>query len=64
MQSYGFSKYTEDGSSKTAINTTFTCDDDSTWIDVMRQFAVFLDNCGYFNVSETIESLLTGVEDD
>ena len=36
----------------------YVCSEDAQWDDVMRQFATFLDTCGYVGVYERIDFML------
>jgi len=36
----------------------YVCEDDAMWHDVMRQFAAFLDTCGYVGVYEKVDLML------
>lgn len=36
----------------------YVCSEDARWDDVIRQFATFLDTCGYVGVYERIDMML------
>ena len=36
----------------------YACEEDARWDDVMRQFAAFLDSCGYVGVYEKVDLML------
>lgn len=37
---------------------SYICPDEARWDDVVRQFATFLDTCGYVGVYERVDALL------
>ena len=54
--------YFKKGTSTPKVTTTsehfYVCDEDAMWHDVMRQFAAFLDTCGYVGVYENVDLML------
>ena len=36
----------------------YICSEDARWDDVVRQFATFLDYCGYIGVYEKVDAML------
>ena len=50
------------GNPELGVNTnnemSYICSEDARWDDVMRQFATFLDSCGYVGVYERIDMML------
>jgi hypothetical protein len=50
------------GNPELGVNThnemSYICSEDARWDDVVRQFAAFLDSCGYVGVYERVDSLL------
>lgn len=50
------------GNPELGVNThnemSYICSEDARWDDVMRQFAAFLDSCGYGGVYDRVDALL------
>ena len=42
----------------------YICEEDAQWDDVMRQFAAFLDSCGYVGVYERVDNMLDNMRED
>lgn len=57
-QYYYFKKGTSSPKVTTSSEHFYLCDEDARWDDVMRQFAAFLDSCGYVGVYEKVDNLL------
>ena len=57
-QYYHFKKTSSTDISTSTSEHFYVCSEDARWDDVMRQFAAFLDSCGYVGVYETVDNLL------
>tara|TARA_R110000851_G_scaffold90285_2_gene197304 strand:- start:8349 stop:8549 length:201 start_codon:yes stop_codon:yes gene_type:complete len=57
-QYYHFKKSTSEPNVTTSSEHFYVCGEDAVWDDVMRQFAAFLDSCGYVGVYEKVDKML------
>ena len=57
-QYYHFKKSSSTNSTTSTSEHLYVCPEDAMWHDVMRQFAAFLDTCGYVGVYEKIDLML------
>ena len=57
-QYYHFKRSSSTPSVATSCEHFYVCGDETEWRDIMRQFAAFLDSCGYVGVHEQIDWLL------
>ena len=57
-QYYYFKKGTSSPKVTTSSEHFYVCGEETEWRDIMRQFAAFLDSCGYVGVHEEIDWLL------
>jgi hypothetical protein len=57
-QYYHFKKKCSRPSVETTSELFYVCSEDARWDDVMRQFATFLDSCGYVGVYEKVDIML------
>jgi hypothetical protein len=57
-QYYHFKKKCSRPSVETTSELFYVCSEDARWDDVMRQFAAFLDTCGYVGVYEKVDIML------
>jgi len=57
-QYYHFKKNCSRPSVETSSELFYACEEDARWDDVMRQFASFLDSCGYVGVYEKVDKML------
>ena len=57
-QYYHFKKKCSRPSLETTSELFYVCSEDARWDDVMRQFAAFLDTCGYVGVYEKVDIML------
>ena len=57
-QYYHFKKGTSAPTVTTSSEHFYVCEEDAQWNDVLRQFAVFLDSCGYVGVYEKVDKML------
>ena len=55
---YHFKRSTAEPNVTTNSELFYVCSEDARWDDVMRQFATFLDTCGYVGVYERIDMML------
>ena len=55
---YHFKRSTAEPNVATNSELFYVCSEDTRWDDVMRQFATFLDTCGYVGVYESIDAML------
>jgi hypothetical protein len=50
------------GNPKLGVSThnemSYICSEEARWDDVIRQFAAFLDSCGYVGVYERVDAIL------
>jgi hypothetical protein len=63
-QYYHFKKGTSAPTVTTSSEHFYVCEEDAQWDDVLRQFATFLDACGYVGVYERIDILLDNMRED
>ena len=57
-QYYHFKKSSSTENASSTSEHLYVCSEDSMWHDVMRQFAAFLDTCGYVGVYENVDLML------
>ena len=57
-QYYHFKKSSSTPSVSTSSEHFYVCEEDARWDDIMRQFAAFLDSCGYVGVHEKVDLML------
>jgi len=57
-QYYHFKKEQTEANVETSSELFYVCSEDARWDDVMRQFAAFLDSCGYVGVYEKVDIML------
>lgn len=57
-QNYLFKKFTQTETSTSNNEHFFVCGEDDPWDVILRQFAMFLDQCGYVGVYESVDSML------
>ena len=57
-QYYHFKKKCSRPSVETTSELFYVCSEDARWSEVMRQFAAFLDSCGYVGVYEKVDIML------
>ena len=57
-QFYQFKKMSSTDTATSTSEHLYVCSEDARWDDVMRQFAAFLDSCGYVGVYEKVDNLL------
>ena len=57
-QYYHFKKSSSTNSTTSTSEHLYVCPEDAMWHDVMRQFAAFLDTCGYVGVYENVDIML------
>ena len=57
-QYYHFKRSSSTPSVATSCEHFYVCGEETEWRDIMRQFAAFLDSCGYVGVHEQIDWLL------
>ena len=57
-QYYQFRKMSSTDIATSTSEHFYVCPEDAMWHDVMRQFAVFLDTCGYVGVYENVDLML------
>ena len=60
-QYYHFKKGASSPTVTTSSEHFYICEEDAQWDDVMRQFAAFLDSCGYVGVYERVDKMLEKV---
>ncbi len=60
-QYYHFKKGTSAPTVTTSSEHFYVCEEDAQWNDVLRQFAAFLDSCGYVGVYERVDKMLEKV---
>ncbi len=63
-QYYHFKKGTSAPTVTTSSEHFYVCEEDAQWDDVLRQFATFLDACGYVGVYERIDNMLDNMRED
>ena len=57
-QYYHFKKSSSTPSVATSSEHFYVCGEDAQWDDIMRQFASFLDSCGYVGVYDNVDFML------
>ena len=57
-QYYHFKKGTSAPTVTTSSEHFYICDEAAMWGDIIRQFAMFLDECGYVGVYENVDTML------
>jgi len=57
-QYYHFKKNCVRRPVETTSELFYVCSEDTRWDDIMRQFATFLDTCGYVGVYEKVDIML------
>ena len=57
-QYYHFKKSSSTPNASSTSEHFYVCPEDAMWHDVMRQFAAFLDTCGYVGVYENVDLML------
>ena len=57
-QYYHFKNKCSRPSVETNSELFYVCSEDARWDDIMRQFAAFLDSCGYVGVYEKVDIML------
>ena len=57
-QNYLFKKFSQTETSTSNNEHFFVCGEDDPWDVIMRQFAMFLDQCGYVGVYEAVDMML------
>ena len=57
-QYYQFKKSSSTPNASSTSEHFYVCPEDAMWHDVMRQFAAFLDTCGYVGVYENVDIML------
>ena len=57
-QYYHFKKSSSTDTSTSTSEHLYVCEADARWDDIMRQFASFLDSCGYVGVYEKVDLML------
>lgn len=57
-QHYLFKRTTAEDNVSTNHEHCFICSEDTAWDDVIRQFAMFLDESGYVGVYEKVDIML------
>jgi len=55
---YHFKRSSASPTVATNSEVFYVCSEDARWDEVMRQFATFLDTCGYVGVYERIDMML------
>tara|TARA_R110000868_G_scaffold377550_1_gene642870 strand:+ start:3435 stop:3635 length:201 start_codon:yes stop_codon:yes gene_type:complete len=57
-QYYLFKRTTTLPNINTSVEHLYICNEGESWPTIMRQFAAFLDGCGYVGVYEELDELL------
>jgi hypothetical protein len=57
-QYYHFKKEQTEANVSSKAEHLYICEEDAQWNDVVRQFAAFLDSCGYVGVYEKVDKML------
>ena len=55
---YHFKRSSASPTVATNSEVFYVCSEDARWDEVMRQFATFLDTCGYVGVYERVDMML------
>lgn len=58
QQHYHFKKSTSSPTASTNVEHFYVCPEEAMWDEVLRQFATFLDSCGYVGVFERVDLML------
>jgi hypothetical protein len=57
-QNFLFKRVTNEENRSTNHEHFYVCEEGAIWGDVLRQFAMFLDECGYVGVYENVDMML------
>lgn len=57
-QYYHFKKMSSTDTATSTSEHFYVCGEDAQWDDIMRQFASFLDSCGYVGVYDKVDGML------